>query len=324
MSGHELITIEPSDALKVFTMDKAIEPYLAKVRAEIDAFVPDITTISGRKQVASMSFKVAKVKTYLEGVGKDLADEQKLIPKKIDACRKYIRDTLDTWKDEVRKPLTDWEQAEEDRVKRHEDAIAAIKANSNPPHDENLTTLRALLRTVEAVDVGPQCEEYEAAYATEREQGIQRLTVAIAAREKYEAEQAELTALRAEADARAEKDREEALKREAAEKATAEAEAKAQAALDDAASRQREAETRAREAEDRAAETEARIKREAAAAEAAEKAATLKREEDKQHRGRINRDAVEAFVSGGIDREVAKDVVRLIALKTIPNISIFY
>src|SRR5690606_34102970 len=108
---RELVTIEPKNALAVFTEEKAIDPILARVRKEIDAFIPDITTASGRKAVASMAFKVAKSKTYLDGVGKKLVDEYKEIPKKIDATRKRVRDTLDEWKDEVRKPLTDWEDA---------------------------------------------------------------------------------------------------------------------------------------------------------------------------------------------------------------------
>ena len=324
MSDQELITIEPKNALNIFTTENAIDPYLAKVRGEIDTFHADIATASGRKEVASMAFKVAKVKTYLEGVGKDLADEQKAIPKKIDACRKHIRDTLDAWKEEVRKPLTDWEQAEEDRVKRHENAIAAIVANSTPPQDENLTTLKALLRTVEAVQVGPECEEYEAAYTSAKAEGIERLSAAIDARQKYEADQAELAKLRQEAEERAAKDREEAIRREAAERATADAEAKAKAALDAAAAHERELERHAQESDRRAQETEARLRREADEAKAAEEAAARKREADKKHRGLINRAAVDAFVEGGIAEDTAKQVVTLIAQRVIPGISISY
>ncbi len=324
MSEHELITIEPADALKIFTTANAIEPYLAKVRNEIKDFVADISTAAGRKEVASLAFKVAKVKTYLEGVGKDLADEQKAIPKKIDATRKHIRDTLDAWRDEVRKPLTDWEKAEEDRVKRHEDAIAAIVNNSTPPQGENLTTLKALLNTVKDVKIGPQCEEYEAAYTSAKSAGIERLTTAITAREKYDADQAELAKLRQEAEERAARERDEAMRREVAERATREAEAKAKAALDAAAARERELERQAKEAELRALETEARVKREAETARLAEEAAAAKREKDKQHRATINRAAVDAFVAGGIDAETAKKVVTLIAQREIPAVSIYY
>src|SRR3546814_10114176 len=86
------------------------------VRAEIDGFSGDVQTKKGRDAIASIAYKVAKSKTYLDGVGKELTDSAKELPKKIDATRKLVRDTLDAWKDEVRTPLTEWEQAEESRV----------------------------------------------------------------------------------------------------------------------------------------------------------------------------------------------------------------
>src|SRR3546814_4956942 len=100
----------------VFTTVGAIDKYLDMVRAEIDGFSGDVQTKKGRDAIASIAYKVAKSKTYLDGVGKELTDSAKELPKKIDATRKLVRDTLDAWKDEVRKPLTEWEQAEESRV----------------------------------------------------------------------------------------------------------------------------------------------------------------------------------------------------------------
>ncbi|OCS62006.1 hypothetical protein BBZ50_02590 [Escherichia coli] len=51
------------------------------------SFVPDITTAKGRKEIASLAYKVAQTKTYLDGLGKDLVAELKEIPKLIDANR---------------------------------------------------------------------------------------------------------------------------------------------------------------------------------------------------------------------------------------------
>src|SRR5690606_23508393 len=72
-------------------------------------------------------------------------------------------------------------------------------------------------------------EEFEAEAARAKDKAVSSLRAALVAREKYEAEQAELARLRAEAEAREQKEREERIAREAAERAQREAEAKAQA-----------------------------------------------------------------------------------------------
>lgn len=48
MSDNELIVIPTETALQVFTTPAGLDPYLAQVRAEIDAFVPDLSSKKGR------------------------------------------------------------------------------------------------------------------------------------------------------------------------------------------------------------------------------------------------------------------------------------
>lgn len=88
------------------------------------SFVPDITTAKGRKEIASLAYKVAQTKTYLDGLGKDLVAELKEIPKLIDANRKTVRDRLDELKAKARQPLTDYEE-EQARIKAEEAKAAA-------------------------------------------------------------------------------------------------------------------------------------------------------------------------------------------------------
>lgn len=70
-ASTELVSIPKVDALTVFTTPEKIEPILARIRQEIDGFVPDISSKRGRDNVASMAYRVARSKTYLEGVGKE-------------------------------------------------------------------------------------------------------------------------------------------------------------------------------------------------------------------------------------------------------------
>jgi len=112
---NDLAIIDQSTALEVFTAEKGLDPYLQEVRDEIDSFIPDLTTDKGRKAIASMAAKVSKSKTALDSVGKNLVADLKTKPKLIDAERKRARDLMDAWRDEVRLPLTEWEQAKKAR-----------------------------------------------------------------------------------------------------------------------------------------------------------------------------------------------------------------
>ncbi len=85
-------------ALAVFTTPGAIDPILADIRKRIDAFVGDVTTKRGREEIASFAYKLARSKTFIDDAGKTLVAEMKEIPKKIDASRKHVRDTLDLWR----------------------------------------------------------------------------------------------------------------------------------------------------------------------------------------------------------------------------------
>ncbi|HFM1919430.1 TPA: cell envelope biogenesis protein TolA [Escherichia coli] len=122
----DLVVIEKANAMTVFQSADQIEEILQRVEREVMSFVPDITTAKGRKEIASLAYKVAQTKTYLDGLGKDLVAELKEIPKLIDANRKTVRDRLDELKAKARQPLTDYEE-EQARIKAEEEAKAAAE-----------------------------------------------------------------------------------------------------------------------------------------------------------------------------------------------------
>ena len=350
----DLIALPPKEtALQVYSAPQGLDPYLAKIKEELDAFVPDVSTKKGRDAIASIAYKVAKGKTALDNIGKDLVAELKDVPKKIDAERKRMRDLLDQWKDEVRAPLTAWEEAEEARQARHKAGIEWFHLRAKEFHDLDLQELRASLAEVEGKAVDQSWEEFEAEAHRAKAKALEPLTAAVAAREKHEAEQAELAKLRAEAAAREQKDREERIAREAAERAQREAEAKAQAEREAAIKREAEATAAAErrelelklaaeraerekaealqreqqakaDAERKAAEAVAEEQRRVAAQAAAEAKEAERREKDKAHKAAVNRAALEALVAGGISEADAKTVITLIAKKAVPAVTISY
>ncbi len=341
----ELVVIEQQDALATFTTPGALDPILDRVRKHIDVFDPDITTAAGRTRVKSMAYAVARSKTALDVIGERLAREAKELPKKIDAGRKYARDTLDAWRDEVRAPLDKWEADDKARVDRHVAGIEALKAIPTTPAG-TADQIKVQIADTEGVSDGPDREEFQDGFRFAKAAALKSLREKLEWRERYDAEQAELAKLRAEAEARAEADRkhreaEESAKRdrerrEAIAKAAAEAEQRAAEAAEKRARDEREAAERreaalvaqAQEAERRAAEAEDRARAKAIAdakrAEDEAKAAAEARERDRTHKAKVNRAAVDALIAGGIPEEHAKQAVTLIAQRKIPAVQIAY
>lgn len=349
----ELIELPAREsALDVYSADKGLEPFLQKIRAEIDAFVPDTNTKKGRDAIASIAYKVAKSKTALDNIGKELVAELKEMPKKVDAERKRMRDTLDAWKDEVRQPLTEWEQAEEMRVQAHMNSLQSI-ADLVINCPEDAASISARLAQAERIVIGPDWQEYEAEAARAKDKAVSSLKDAFEKRQQYEAEQAELARLRVEAAAREQKEREERIAREAEERARREAEAKAQAEREAAIKREADAKAamerrelelklQAEKAEREKQEAITRAAQEKAAAEerqkraveaerkrqadeiARQEAEAKAREADKKHKASVNRAAMEAFIAGGMTEDCAKQAVTLIAKGQIPGVKISY
>ncbi|MGO3843479.1 MAG: hypothetical protein ACTJHY_12655 [Alcaligenes pakistanensis] len=350
----ELTELPPAEtALQVYQTAKGLDPYIERIRQEVTGHEPDLKTKKGRDAIASRAFKVRKIKTALDSLGKEQVDRLKEIPKLIDAERKRMREELDALADEVRKPLTDWEEAEANRIAMHRNGLESMASQAREVGDLNSDALRLRIESVEAEVIGESWEEFEAEAHRVKAKALEILNTALAERQKHEVEQAELADLRRKQAEQEQKDREAEIARQAAEKARADAEAKAQAERDaaakreadakaaqvkaeqdakDAAERQRRAEEQA-EAErlasvaraEQAAEAarQAEIKRQADA-KADEEAAQRRREADIAHKASINNAALAAFIKNGLPDECAKQAVILIAKGLIPAIRIQY
>lgn len=347
-----LVVIEPTTALAVFTEAAKVDPILAAIKKVVAEFTPDITTAKGRAEVASMAHKVARSKTYLDGIGKDLVDQYKEIPKKIDANRKRIRDELDALKDEVRKPLTEWEEAEKARVQGIKDRIEAMR-DALARNGETSTAIALEIRTVESMAIDESFAEFAGEAAQVKDSVVRKLRNDFEAAVKYEAEQAELKRLREEAAKREAEDRDRRIAEAAAEKAKrdaeeaaarerAEAERKAKEEREAAERRELELKLAAEKAERARLEAIERAEREKQAAieaerrkqeeaerarlaeEAREKADAERRAADLANRETIHRVIMDALTRHGIPNKYAADVVSLLATESIPFVTVEY
>ena len=352
---NEVIVIENLNPVEAFKAG-GIKPIIDAIRDEVIGEVPDLATKKGRDRIASLAHKVAKSKTALDKAGKAIADDLNAQLKPINAERKLARDELDKLKEEIRQPLTDWENAEKDRQAKHEGAINAMYGwNTTEDFGKELTAdeLKSHLRTVQAIELGGCWEEYAQQAAETKDKCISELKLHIEKREAYEVEQAELERLRKEAAEREQKEREERIAHEAAEKAKQEAEAKSKAEADrverekkEALQREQQLKLEAEQAENRRIEQEEQAKRDAEAAEQkrladiesakqeeiarqeqekrqAEEEAR-KREANKAHKKAINNNVVQALMQTGISEDQAKQVVIMLNKGQVPHVQINY
>ena len=317
----DLVVIEKQNAMAVFTTKEQLDPIIEAIEKEARSLVPDVSTRKGRDAIASMAHKVARSKTYIDNAGKDLVAELKALPKQIDESRRIVRERLDALKDEVRRPLTEWE-AEQERIKA-EEAMNALHAEAL---EMNIKFDQELAAKFEA--------DHEMALLMNKDFDRDR------EEQRRLAEQAQ-------------RERDEQLKQEAAEQARRDAEAKHKAELDAAARREAEEKARAElaerqriEAEQRAArekqEAEARAEREREEAVAAERrrqeeaeAARLAEEKrkaeeealraaDKEHRRTINRRVIADLIAQGIPEEFAQKALLAIAGGKVQDAHIKY
>lgn len=350
----QLVVIEPTSAVALFTEGEGVEAMLADIRKQATSLVPDLSTAKGRKEIASIAFSVAKTKTYLDGFGKELTDKYKEIPKRIDANRKLIRDYLDALKDEVRAPLTQYEAAEEARVAALQSRLARLnELGSYASIEIAAADLQVMLNEVEQNALDDTWQELLPQATVAKELAAKRLGEALAARQKYEAEQAELEQLRQKQAEQDRIDRERLIAEQAAEQARREEENRQRLEREAAQHREQEAQRQAQVAQQAAEQARrdseaaelARQQAEANAARMAEEAATraaeqerqriadeqrLKDEEDarrmadRAHQGRINSAILMDLIGMGIEEDKAVTLIKHIANNKIAHLTINY
>ena len=344
-----------TNPIEVFT-GGTVRSVIDSIKEQARSIVLDPSTDKGRKEIASLAYKLARTKTALDDAGKSLTEDQRKRIDRVNEERRFVREELDALKDEIRRPLTEYEEREKARVAGHESRIAAIAAiDANLPTDSagiahliaqakatNLdgfdefksraeTTLQASLHRLQsAFTIAKEDEDRRAAEEVrKRREEAERLERERIEREQREAqiaaEAAEKARIEAEQKAaeearKAEEAREAERKAEAARLAAIEAE-KAEAAA--AAERERVAAEERHRLELQQANDEAeRQERNRLAAIEAERVAEEKRAANQKHRTAVIHKAAKAFETYGFTDQQADNILTLIVDGEIPAVSI--
>ncbi|MCL8627873.1 cell envelope biogenesis protein TolA [Proteus mirabilis] len=312
--ANELVVIEQATALDLFTAPEKVNQMLEHIkslaeeeRKELDS---DFSVAKNRKAFASLAYKVAQTKTYIDKEGKAVVDKLKKLPKKVDASRKIFRDELDALSTDIRKPLTEWEAQEKAR-----EEAEALKKQIEVDHEE-------ALQMNELFDLR-KAEEERKRIAREEEMKRQAAEQARLEAERKAQQEIEAASRREreakEAAESAEREKQEAIQR--AEQAAKEAKEKAER---DA----KEAQERAEREKQLAIEAVRKKVQEAEQARLAEeerkRQEEAKRQADKEHRRKYNQETLQALVSHGFDEKLATEFIKLVASNKIPHVTMNY
>ncbi|MCW7764459.1 hypothetical protein [Photorhabdus luminescens] len=292
-----IIDIKPEQAPAIY-IQNGLDAFLNKIRESVNE-IPDVTTKRGRDRITSLAAQVSRSKTAIEKPGREYLKRLKEAVKPAEQEIKRFVDACNELRDEVRRPLTDWE-AEQERIKREEEATR--KAEELAKQIEVDHEIALLMN-----------EKFDRDLA-ERKANEGRLR--IAHEEEIKRQAAEQARLDAERKAMAEI--EAAARREAEAKAAAE-----------------QAEREKLEALERAErEKQAAIEAERRKAEAAEQArlAEIQRQKDEEmrrladveHRKRINNESLQELIKAGIPHDHAINCIKAIAAGKTTHLKIIY
>lgn len=328
-SAIDVTVLEKLTPADLFTAG-GTDPVYEAISKEVAEFTGNASTDEGRKDIKSMAMKIAKSKTFIDEIGKTFNADLKEKTKAVDAERRVIWNKLEELQHQVRKPVTEWETAEEARVKTHKDAMLEVEILtffSEPPTVEQI-----IARIERGVELNKrEWDEFREMSVLPLFDAATKLEKMLVATEQADRDRAELETLRqakADQDARtveevrkkAADEERQRIEKEAAEKAQKDAATEIQAekdkaakaaadanesikAMEDKALRDKEeSDQRIREAEDAkiAAEAKVKLESEAAVQKERDRAAAEKKRIDDEAKARENNVAHHAKINNEV------------------------
>lgn len=272
--SNEIAVIETSQIAIALSKEGGAVDLLDLVRGYANAEINDVTTAKGRKAIASLAYKVSQTKAAVEKARLDLVADEKARLKKIDAEGKVFRDGCDAIRDEIRAPLTAWEEAEKSRVDLLNARLEKLTDLGRVDQLSPSAVIADVLAEIKATAIDDSWQELVTDAAKAKDIAIPHFENLLGLATQREAEQAELARLREEAEARAKAEHEQRIADEAAARAKAEAEAQAKAQREALEAEKAELERQAELSAQR--EAQAKVQAERAAQEALEREAKAK------------------------------------------------
>lgn len=252
---HSIIIKKVADnPILLMTDEKALDSYLAALRADVDANPGDVKTAKGRDQIKSQAAEIGRKKTAIDKERLRKTEEWRTMTATVNAAGKVVKERMQALQDEVRAPLTAWEESEEARQNEVNEILTDMRQAviiqvgvGSDELRERLDRIRG--RNLSDETFGPRIHEA----VDLRDEAVAALQAAIERIEQEERDRAELQRLREERELREKEDadrawqEQEARDKEEADRAAAAAEEQRQ--KDQAAQIEREREEAAQAAQ---------------------------------------------------------------------------
>ena len=194
---NDLIPLHAQPLAAVFNDPDAMNKVLAQIQRVALAETADPATEDGRASIKSLAYKVSRSKTALEDVGKPLADAARLDYDKINAIRKTSKEFLDALRDDIRKPVNDWEAVEGSRVDALEVRLAGIVARALD-RAAGTDAIGIAITAAMAIEIDDSWQEFEGDASEKKDDLLVCLRREMAEARLIESAAAELETLRAE------------------------------------------------------------------------------------------------------------------------------
>lgn len=307
-TGTAIALIVSQTPVVVLTDEEKRAEFYAHIQAEVDAFVPDVSTAKGRDAIKSLAYKITRTKTAIDAAGKELNEEARAKINAVDAERRKAREHLEALAKTVRAPLTEWEEAEKARETEVDRIITMLRSSRFVEQSETSDSIRERGTIIHNIAIDPEVFRDRADEAErEKKDTVAHLLAAMEQAIKAEKAAEELERLRK---AEAERQAAEQAKREAEEdearrieeeRRREEARAAAERAEQERIARaeQEAAERARREAEEAAQRERDEERRQHEAALAAEREAREKAEREAQ----AERDRIAAEEAARVEAE---------------------
>lgn len=250
LEDYSVIVTEKETLREFFTDRKNLDEFYGKVEKMAKGLVADPLTKEGASQIKTCARQIASVKKKVDDYGKDVVAELKALPKIIDENRRDFREKMEALQDEIRRPVTEIENREEEI-----DAIA--QRHMNLGANAASGDIQKEIESVKAIELteGKWHESLEKAKKAVNGE-LNALNLMLESALKSEEEQRELAELRKKQEEADRIIREQKIREEAERKAREQAEARAAAERARMQREKEEAERRAAEAEKRAREAQ--------------------------------------------------------------------
>ena len=111
---YSVLVVEKKDLQAFFLDHEKLDALYGHVEKMARALVADPLTKEGASQIKSCARQIASVKKRIDDIGKDVVAELKKLPGQIDANRKNLRERLEALQDDIRRPVTEIENREDE------------------------------------------------------------------------------------------------------------------------------------------------------------------------------------------------------------------